>query len=178
MRLSIEWPQLERAAAGNWTLLDERVDALRRRSIPVLMAVGAKQPGISVETWALAVREIAMHLRGRVIAYQIESALEDAREYAFALKLAAVQLKAIDPNILVAQATVGSDRAGVAPDGLRGTHRRLHGHRRHHGRIRGSSAARRAHRRQRSDGNSPARQRRSGPFARCRLTVCCAPISI
>ena len=110
VRLSIDWPQLERAAGGNWTVLDQRVDELRRRSVPVLMAIGPRQPGISVETWALAVREMATHLRGRVIAYQIESGGEDAREYAFALKLAAVQLKAIDPDILVAQATVGTDR--------------------------------------------------------------------
>ena len=111
VRLSIGWPQLERAAGGNWTVLDQRVDELRRRSVPVLMAIGPRQPGISVDTWADAVRAMAPHLRGRVVAYQIESDREDAREYAFALKLAAVQLKAIDPDMLVAQATVGTDRA-------------------------------------------------------------------
>ena len=111
VRLSIGWPQLEGAAGGNWTVLDQRIDELRRRSIPVLLAIAPRQSGISVDTWADAVRAVALHLRGRVVAYQIESDRQDAREYAFALKLAAVQLKAIDQDILVAQATVGADRA-------------------------------------------------------------------
>jgi hypothetical protein len=110
VRLSIGWSQLERAAGGNWAVLDQRVDDLRRRSVPVLIAIGPRDPGVTANTWADAVRAMALHLRGRVVAYQIESDRQDAREYAFALKLAAVQLKAVDPDILVAQATVGTDR--------------------------------------------------------------------
>jgi hypothetical protein len=111
VRLSIGWPQLARAAAGDWTVVDQRVDQLRRRSVPVLIAVAARPgPEVTADAWAAAVRALAAHLKGRVIAYQIETAGENAREYAFALKLAAVQLKAVDADILVAQAGAGMDR--------------------------------------------------------------------
>jgi hypothetical protein len=111
VRLSIGWPRLARAAAGDWTAIDQRVDELRRRSVPVLIAVAARPgPEVSTDTWVSAVRVLSAHLRGRVIGYQIEAGPESPREYAFALKLVAVQLKAVDPDILVAQAAVGTDR--------------------------------------------------------------------
>ena len=40
VRLSVEWPTLERAAAGDWAALDDRIAAYSRRSIPVLLAIG------------------------------------------------------------------------------------------------------------------------------------------
>ena len=109
VRLSVEWPTLQRAAAGEWSALDERLDAYARRAIPVLLAIGPRD-GSSAETdnWVPVVQAVARHLVGRVAGYQIEAATTspDPREYAFQLKLAAVQIKAIDAAAVIAQATV------------------------------------------------------------------------
>ena len=72
VRLSIGWPLLARAAAGDWTAADQR-RRTRRRSVPVLIAVAARCPAPSQHRdLGAAVRALAAHLRGRVIAYQIE----------------------------------------------------------------------------------------------------------
>ena len=54
------------------------------------------------------IQAVAKHLAGRVAGYQIEDTSRplDAQQYAFHLKLASVQIKAIDAQALIAQATV------------------------------------------------------------------------
>ena len=111
VRLSVDWVTIERAAAGDWAALDERFAAYARRAIPVLLSISP--PGRPPETggWPSVLQSVARHLRGRVAGYQIEAALPrpDAREYAFLLKLASVQIRAIDPQARVAQAVARSE---------------------------------------------------------------------
>ena len=108
VRLSVEWTTLQRAAAGEWSALDVRLEAYARRAMPVLLAIGPRNgsPAES-DNWVPVIQAVARHLLGRVAGYQIEAAttLPDPREYAFRLKLAAVQIKAIDAAAVIAQAT-------------------------------------------------------------------------
>ena len=108
VRLSVEWPTLQRAAAGEWSALDGRLDAYARRAIPVLLAIGPRdRSSTETDNWVPVIQAVARHLLGRVVGYQIEAATTspDPREYAFRLKLAAVQIKAIDAAAVIAQAT-------------------------------------------------------------------------
>jgi hypothetical protein len=127
VRLDIERSDLHTAVTGQWTALDARIDGYRRRSMPVLLAIGAR--GAAADpAWATTVHALAAHLRGRVAAYEIDAGTgasrASPRDYAFDLKLAAVQIRATDPDALVAQTPVSPDdgawltavyEEGVAP---------------------------------------------------------------
>ena len=101
VRLSVAWATLERAAAGDWSAIDERLAAYARRAIPVVVAIGPTGPSDAAGSWVPVLQSAARHLRGRVVGYQIEAALPrpDPRAYAFQLKLASVQIRAIDEQV-------------------------------------------------------------------------------
>jgi hypothetical protein len=106
VRLHVDWADLQRAAV----LLDERLDAHRRRGIPVLLAIGVDGAALDGSPAVTAmVRTVSSRLRGSVAGYQLEKTpatpAPNARAYAFLLKLAAVQFRAVDPDVVIAQAT-------------------------------------------------------------------------
>ena len=108
VRLVVPWPVLQRASAGDWSAIDERLTAYSRRAIPVLLSIGPPEGALSkTDAWAPVIQSLAKRLRGRVAGYQIEARLPtpDAREYAFQLRFASVQIRAVDPAVLIAQAT-------------------------------------------------------------------------
>jgi hypothetical protein len=112
------------------TELDQRVDVYHDRNVIVVVGFGrfpASDDG--VEPWRLFIRAVAERSRGKVAAYQVgEIAPGDPRpgidRYAFLLKLAAVQLRSVDPDALVVEGGVPASfdewqtrlyGAGVAP---------------------------------------------------------------
>jgi hypothetical protein len=113
VRLTVDWPALERGAAGDWSLLDARLAAYERRAFPVLLAIDPRGAPSDSEAWTRMLQAAARHLRGRVAGYQIEAASPrpPAREYAFLLKLASVQIRAIDAQAVIAQSAARSDDA-------------------------------------------------------------------
>jgi hypothetical protein len=113
VRLSVDWPALARASAGDWSALDERLAAYQRRGFPVLLAIDPRGAPQNTDTWIPMLQAVARHLRGRVAGYQIEAVVPRpaAREYAFLLKLASVQIRAIDPQAAIAQVAARSEDA-------------------------------------------------------------------
>ena len=65
VRLSVEWPTLQRAAAGSGRPWTSGSTAYARRSIPVLLAIGPRA-GSSAETdnWVPVIQAVARHLAG------------------------------------------------------------------------------------------------------------------
>ena len=113
VRLIVPWTALEQArSTSRWDTLDARLDALRRAAIPVLLAI--EDAPIALDnsaTWPDAIRAVAAHASGRVAGYEIDAPRgerrPDARTYAYFLKLAAVQIRSVDPDDLIAQTPVG-----------------------------------------------------------------------
>ena len=112
VRLTVPLDTLQRASMGDWSALDERIDAYKQRSIPVLLAIGTPAGTLpTADTLTPIMRAAAQHLRGRVVGYQLDVAggpPPDPKQYAFLLKLAAVQIRAIDGDVVIAQATARS----------------------------------------------------------------------
>ncbi|HET9360905.1 MAG TPA: hypothetical protein VFO58_14235 [Vicinamibacterales bacterium] len=108
VRLTVDWTALEQASStGQWSGLDDRLSAYTRRNMPILLAIALGSAAtVESDAWTSSIQAVAEHLRGTVTGYQIEAApTADPREYAFRLKLAAVRIKAIDPQVFIAQAT-------------------------------------------------------------------------
>lgn len=97
--------------------LDERLDLYARKKAPVLLTLGnlpAEVP--SVDGWGTTLRTLAEHVRGRVFAYQVGDRLESSTppaHYAYAVKTAAVQVRSVDPTVLVVQASLGPQDAAA-----------------------------------------------------------------
>ncbi len=112
VRLLVPWATLDAArASGRWETIDARIDEARRVSAPVLVAVEHTPIVVDGSTaWSDAVRAVADHLKGRVAGYEIDveagAARPDARAYAFFIRLAAVQIRSVDPEATVAQTPV------------------------------------------------------------------------
>jgi hypothetical protein len=88
--------------------LDMRLARYRARNLPVVLALGqfpASDDGVAA--WLGWVRTVAEHGRGRVVAYQVgdvpDGPTPEAARYAFLLRSAAVQIRSIDGDALVAQ---------------------------------------------------------------------------
>jgi hypothetical protein len=113
-RLIVPWATLEsERSSGQWTALDARLDALGRAAAPVLLVIADAPVTLDQSpTWPDAIRAIAAHVRGRIAGVEIDVARgpsrPDARTYAYFLKLAAVQIRSVDPDSVIAQATVGA----------------------------------------------------------------------
>jgi hypothetical protein len=90
--------------------LDERIERYFLKSVPVIVAIkgdiGSGTGDAEGSFWAA----MALRYRGRVKAYEIgehaEGSTADARQYAYALKQAAVQLRAADPDALILQGSI------------------------------------------------------------------------
>ena len=81
----------------------ERLDRYQTKSVPVLLVLDGRLPGLSdVESWRQSVHALAECGRGVVAGYEIGGAPEDAgidpAIQAFAVKRAAVEVRAADPD--------------------------------------------------------------------------------
>jgi hypothetical protein len=112
VRLVTGWTTLP-ASSEQLRALDERLDEYSRMSIPVVLSIphgptATEQPA----AWAEGLRSLARLGRGRTVGFQVEAPpgqpLPAPQAYAFLVKLAAVQLRAIDPRLFIVQATIRS----------------------------------------------------------------------
>jgi hypothetical protein len=112
VRLMVGWSVVRDAvASASWQSLDTRLATYARVSLPVILSVTDSPVRESdAAAFAAAMRALATHARGRVAAYQFEVADPsfDAAAAAFVLKLAAVQIRAADPQALTVQMSVGA----------------------------------------------------------------------
>src|SRR5437016_3070558 len=96
--------------------LDARLALYRDRSIPVIVVLGSfPVADADVDSWIETIRTIVEHGRARVRAYQV-GAFTDAREpaidrYAFLLKRAAVEIRAVDTGVLILHGSIPSASA-------------------------------------------------------------------
>ena len=112
------------------TDLDQRIGAYRSRNVTVVVGFGGfPASDADVEPWRLFIRAVAERSHGKVAGYQVgEIAAGEppppVDRYAFLLKLAAVQLRSVDPDALVVEGGVPASfdewqarlyAAGVAP---------------------------------------------------------------
>jgi hypothetical protein len=91
--------------------LDERVERYATKGVPVILALTGPFPAPQAsDGWRRLLRDIAGRYRGRIKAYQIGDvsglAVPDAHDYAFGLKIAAVELRAVDPDALIVQGSL------------------------------------------------------------------------
>ncbi len=112
-RLFVPWATLDAArTSGRWDALDARLDGLRQAAVPVLLVI--ENAPVSLDqsaSWPDAIRAVAAHTRGRVVGFEIDvpraPSRPDARTYAYFLKLAAVQIRSVDPGSVIAQTSIG-----------------------------------------------------------------------
>ena len=116
-----------RAAEGERTLarLHEVVDTYADRHVPVVVAFGAIPPAdAAVDAWRQFLRAAAERSRGKVAAYQIGSVgagqATDVGRYTYLLKLAAVQLHAVDDSALVLQGALPPTELAFEREALAG----------------------------------------------------------
>jgi hypothetical protein len=89
--------------------LDERVGRYTLKGVPIILALTAPLPAPAAsDGWRRFLEALGEHYRGRVKAYQLgelagEGPAPDVHDYAYSLKLAAVQLRAADPEALIVQ---------------------------------------------------------------------------
>jgi len=92
--------------------LDARVDLYKKNGVAVLVTLTELPASVrDTEPFRQEIQELASRLRGKVAAYQIGARVGGAsgpsvKEYAFYLKLAAIQIRATDPDALLVQATL------------------------------------------------------------------------
>jgi hypothetical protein len=94
--------------------LDERVDRYATKGVAVILALAGPPPAPPAsDGWRRSLRALAERYRGRINAYQIGDLsgdpAPDVRDYAFALKIAAVEVRAADPDALIVQGTLRAD---------------------------------------------------------------------
>jgi hypothetical protein len=88
--------------------LDERVERYTAKGVAVILALPGPFPAPQAsDGWRRLLRDIAGRYRGRIKAYEIGDvsgvAAPDVHDYAFGLKIAAVELRAADPEALIVQ---------------------------------------------------------------------------
>jgi hypothetical protein len=109
VRLSIEETAFTGPAAdATFTRLRDALGLYESRQITVVLALGHVPAADSdVEPWRQFVRVVAERSRGKVAGYQIgevqAGAAPDVNRYVYLLKLAAVQIRAVDSDALVLQ---------------------------------------------------------------------------
>jgi hypothetical protein len=91
--------------------LDERVERYTSKGVAVILALTGPFPAPpESDGWRRLLRDIAGRYRGRIKAYQIGEVsgvpAPDVHDYAFGLKLAAVELRAADPDALIVQGSL------------------------------------------------------------------------
>ncbi|HYN07099.1 MAG TPA: sigma-E factor regulatory protein RseB domain-containing protein [Vicinamibacterales bacterium] len=98
--------------SGKWEALDARIAIYQQRSVPMLLSIEDRNFAADQgDAWRALTHALATRYRGRVAGYQVElprgAPRPDPRAYAFVVKMAAVQIRAADPNARIAQATIG-----------------------------------------------------------------------
>jgi hypothetical protein len=129
VRIAVDAPGV-RGNPSDLVDLDQRIGAYRGRNVTVIVAFGGfPATDADVEPWRLFIRAAAERSHGQVAGYQVgEIAAGEppppVDRYAFLLKLAAVQLRSVDPDALVVEGGVPASfdewqarlyAAGVAP---------------------------------------------------------------
>jgi hypothetical protein len=109
VRLSIDETAFTGPAAdATLTRLQDVIGQYQSRQMAVVLALGGLPAADSdVEPWRRFIRVVAERSRGHVAGYQIGAvqagAAPDVNRYVYLLKLAAVQIRAVDPDALVLQ---------------------------------------------------------------------------
>ncbi len=99
-------------ASNDFSRLDERLKLYAGRNIPVMLTlVDPPMQTAAIEAWRPALRALAEHLKGKVLAYQVGDRLDDgsrpaANEYGYLLKYVAVQVRSIDNAALILEASL------------------------------------------------------------------------
>jgi len=116
-RVIVPWSTLDQArTTGRWDQIDARLDALARLAAPVLLAIEDTPLALDQSTsWSEAIRAIATHCGARIAGVEIDvrrgAARPDPRTYAYFLKLAAVQVRSVSPDAVIAQTPVQASDA-------------------------------------------------------------------
>jgi len=104
-------------ASSDFTRLDSRLNLYGGRNIPVVLVL-ADPPteATAIDAWRGALRALAEHCRGKVLAYQIGDRLEGAarpapKDYAYLVKFVAVQVRSIDASALVVEGSLATQDA-------------------------------------------------------------------
>jgi MucB/RseB N-terminal domain len=112
-RIVLQGSDLAGEGEQRFQALDERFERYRLKGVPVLLSLAGPLPrSDAAEPWRQLVRTVADRYRGRVKAYQFaarggpESAVRDV---AFVLRLGAVELRAADPDALLAVGPLGAN---------------------------------------------------------------------
>jgi hypothetical protein len=111
VRLAIDWQEFTGQASGAFERLQERLALYQTRHVRVVLAFGAfPTTDTAVEPWRQVLRAVVDRVRGKVDAYQVgevpTAAPPDVNQYAYLLKLAAVQIRSVDSGALVVQGTI------------------------------------------------------------------------
>jgi hypothetical protein len=107
------------AASTDFTRLDERIDLYARRKIPIVLTlVDVPTDVAGIDAWRSALRSLAEHGRGKVLAYQVGDRLEGAarpapKDYAYLVKFVAVQVRSIDAAALIVEGSLGAQGAAA-----------------------------------------------------------------
>jgi len=97
--------------------LDQRLDLYGRRKVPVVLTLVDPPLRVpEIDAWRTALRALAAHCRGKVLAYQIGDRLEGStrpapQDYAYLLKFVAVQIRSIDSAALIIGGSLAADGA-------------------------------------------------------------------
>ncbi len=115
-RIVLEASDLSGEAAHRFDSLDERFERYRLKGVSVVLALPGPLPTPeAAEPWRRLVREIADRYRGRVKAYQLPARGAPqavVRDAAFVLRQGAVEVRAADPEAILAIGPLGAeDRA-------------------------------------------------------------------
>jgi hypothetical protein len=91
--------------------LDQSLTSYQSRNIAVVIALGpVPQSDAEVEQWRQFIRAVAERARGRVAAFQVGEVRAgespDVSRYVYLLRLAAVQIRSVDPDALVLQGSL------------------------------------------------------------------------
>ena len=114
VRLVVRQADLGEAGA-DFGRLDDRLGAYGRRNVPVVLTL-ADPPADAggLDGWRTALRALADHCRGRVLAYQVGDQLGGGtspapRDYAYLVKFVAVQIRSIDSAALIVEGSLAPD---------------------------------------------------------------------
>ena len=101
------------AVSGAWPALDARLQLYARLSVPVIFRIDGVPASADTEVWRATLRALAEHSGARIAGYEIavDPAAVPAQQYAFWLKLAAVQLRSVSPRALIVQTPVSTGQA-------------------------------------------------------------------
>ena len=111
-RIVLQASDLSGDAAQRFDILDERFERYRLKGVSVVLALpGPLPPPEAAEPWRRLVREIVDRYRGRVKAYELPArgaAPAAVRDAAFVLRQGAVEVRAADPEAVLAIGPLGA----------------------------------------------------------------------